>query len=257
MTFSLIVATLGRTAELAALLDSLEKQTFRDFEVIVADQNEDARILPLLEGRDFAITRTVSAKGLSRARNAALPLAKGSVVAFPDDDCTYSPHTLLAVRDFFATHPAAGGVVAAFNSIRTQANRFSILKNAPSWAFFLRRNVVEGVGDFDESYGLGPDAAYKSAEDSDYLIRALAAGCRIFREPGLGIAHPSPDFRDFPAQKIEDYGFARMALLRKHGYAFWFRLANLAYPLARMLVSPGKAGYYAAMFRGRRKGFFA
>ena len=47
MSFSLIMATLGRTDEPRRFLDSLESQTFRDFELILADQNDDDRIAPM------------------------------------------------------------------------------------------------------------------------------------------------------------------------------------------------------------------
>ena len=40
---SLIVATLGREAELARCLGSLAAQTRRDFEVVIVDQNADDR----------------------------------------------------------------------------------------------------------------------------------------------------------------------------------------------------------------------
>ena len=48
MRFSLIVATLNRTDELGTLLESLNRQDHRDFEVIVIDQNADQRLVPLL-----------------------------------------------------------------------------------------------------------------------------------------------------------------------------------------------------------------
>ena len=48
MRFSLIVATLGRTAELRRLLESLAVQTHQDFEVIVVDQNTDDRVSQIL-----------------------------------------------------------------------------------------------------------------------------------------------------------------------------------------------------------------
>ena len=49
-----------------------------------------------------------SAPGLSRARNTALPRVEADLVAFPDDDCTYSPDLLARVVARFDDDPSLG-----------------------------------------------------------------------------------------------------------------------------------------------------
>src|SRR5271168_3016732 len=96
--FSLIVATIGRTEEFGFLLQSLAEQTFRDFELIVVDQNSDDRLIPFLEhwngtvaglantpGSLSAIIHLRCAPGVSRARNLGLQYCTGEILAFPDD----------------------------------------------------------------------------------------------------------------------------------------------------------------------------
>ena len=92
MKFSLILATLNRTGEVDYLLKTLDRQTYRNFELIVVDQNADDRLVPLLAPyqANFPILHLQSAKGLSRARNVALEHVSGDIVAFPDDDCAYA-----------------------------------------------------------------------------------------------------------------------------------------------------------------------
>ena len=48
--FSLIVCTLGRQDPLRRLLESLVRQRFRDFEVVVVDQNEPGVLDGLIDG---------------------------------------------------------------------------------------------------------------------------------------------------------------------------------------------------------------
>ena|SRR5208337_53067 len=92
---SLVVATVDRVAELERLFVSLDAQSYRDFEVIVVDQNPDDRLLPVLQQHtDLAILHLRSGRGLSHARNVGLLAAQGDILAVPDDDCWY-PEQLL------------------------------------------------------------------------------------------------------------------------------------------------------------------
>ena len=88
--FSLIVATKNRTDDLLTLLGSLRSQLMQSFEILIVDQNPDDRLIPVLsQFADLPIRHLHSKPGLSRARNVALPLCTGDIIAFPDDDCWY------------------------------------------------------------------------------------------------------------------------------------------------------------------------
>src|SRR5271166_3162469 len=106
---SLIVATVNRVAELDRLLTSLDRQTYKEFEVIVVDQNPNDRLVPLLAKHPrLSIKHLRCERGLSRARNAGLQVAKGEIVAIPDDDCWYPDRLLESVTAWFASHPEFG-----------------------------------------------------------------------------------------------------------------------------------------------------
>ena len=90
---SLVVSTVNRAEEIARLMDSLLGQEFKDFEILVVDQNSDDRIVPLLERyhSQLKISRiaTPGRHGISSGRNDGWRQARGDVVVFPDDDCWY------------------------------------------------------------------------------------------------------------------------------------------------------------------------
>jgi glycosyltransferase involved in cell wall biosynthesis len=106
---SLVVATLGRVAEIGALFDSLLAQDGVAFEVILVDQNADSRLealaadyAPRLPLRHLRAPRPHANAG----RNLGLRHARGDIVAFPDDDCLLPPGTLKRVRAAFDAAPA-------------------------------------------------------------------------------------------------------------------------------------------------------
>src|SRR5262245_42844217 len=112
MRYSILLATVDREKEVANFLPSLAAQTWRDFELIVVDQNPDDRLASLLDPyrNQFPIRRIRCGRGHSRAFNAGLECATGDVVAFPDDDCWYDPDLLERVAKLFEAHPDWDGV---------------------------------------------------------------------------------------------------------------------------------------------------
>jgi glycosyltransferase involved in cell wall biosynthesis len=266
-SFDLVVATVGRTDELAKLLDSLQAQTHRDVRVIVVDQSEDERVEPLLASSGLEMLRLRSARGLSRARNIALPHLTADVVAFPDDDCTYPPDLLARVAGRLADHPELNGVTGriadtegrssrSWKTDRALLDRSNLWNRANSATVFLRRELVGRVGPFDEELGLGSGKPWESGEEIDYLVRALDAGARIEYDPSLVVRHALvPDDASVGARDGATVGY----LLRKHGYPARTQARMLVRPIGGALVSVGRgdlgrARYYAAAFRGRLRG---
>lgn len=104
MKVSLIMPTINVIDELVLFLESLARQTFKDFELVVVDQNEHDEVFKILKRYEklFDIKYTKSEeKGLSLNRNKGLILRKGEIVGFPDDDCEYADDTLEKVVSFF------------------------------------------------------------------------------------------------------------------------------------------------------------
>jgi glycosyltransferase involved in cell wall biosynthesis len=104
MEFSLILATLGRDIELISFLDSLASQTYRDFELIIIDQNKDKKIDSIVEKfiSCFPVNHIkVDFSGVAKARDYGIHFARGKIVTFPDDDCVYEVDVLEKVLGEF------------------------------------------------------------------------------------------------------------------------------------------------------------
>ncbi|HEX3632917.1 MAG TPA: glycosyltransferase family A protein [Casimicrobiaceae bacterium] len=273
---SLIVATLGREAELLRCLYSLAGQTSRDFEVIVVDQNADDRVTALLDraGASFLLTHVRAPPGLSRARNVGLRLARGGIVGFPDDDCWYDVDIVARVLQFFAGEPSAqglsgGGAASAGGAPRARFARSHgwvtaerVWTQGMSSAIFLRRELIAAVGPFDEALGVGSGTPWPAAEETDYLLRAVARGGRIWYDPTFEVHHPGNPVQ--PEQKILDRG-------RRYARAMGYVLAKhrrsrveIAYHVVRAVTGAvlsllrarwSEARLYAAVAGGRVRGW--
>jgi len=234
---SLIVGTLGRNSELALLLDSLERQSYKDFEVVVVDQNDDDRVPRILQAhKQLKMLYLWSERGLCRARNLGLQHVTGDIIAIPDDDCWYPDALLASVVAWFDAHSEFSGLStmkrAADNTpvglkwpvAPQEISRANVFECAMSSTIFLRRSVILHVGQFNEDIGVGALSKYQSGEETDYLLRVIAMGFRLWYEPRFIVHHP-------PLSGIErlrktTYPFALGAgyVMRAHGYS-WKYLA--------------------------------
>ena len=162
---------------------------------------------------------------LSRARNLALAharahrlLKRGTAVAFPDDDCAFPPGTLeRVVAQLSSGTELLCGVYGPSPEL-VDRKRFPgrpvtvdvglVISSTCSGAMFFTAPLVAALGDFDERLGLG--ARFGSAEDSDYMIRALAAGATAIYDPDLVVLHP------YKAERHGQYFSGNVAVLAKH-----------------------------------------
>jgi glycosyltransferase involved in cell wall biosynthesis len=274
----IVVATVGRTTELARLLESVAGQSYPHVRVIVVDQNDDDRVTPTLERLRERVpaVRLRSSPGLSRARNIGLRHLEGDIVAFADDDCWYPSDLVESVVGLFEADPDRDGVtVMSVDEAGSSSNarwdtpggplsRDNVWRRAISYTIFLQRRLVEAVGSFDEELGVGAGTAFGSGEETDYLLRALEQGFTLWYEPALAVFHPQTR-RRHDASTIRagrSYGMGMGRVLRKHGYprrvaAYHAARALAGSALAAASGRPAEARFHLAVARGRMRGWHA
>jgi GT2 family glycosyltransferase len=252
VTFDLVVATIDRVDELDRFLESLQRQTHRDFRVLVADQNADDRVAGVLARHpDLHAERLHAPVGLARARNAVLPHLRAEIIAFPDDDCVYPPDLLERVAARIRDLDGVTGREPWWTTGAAALTRDNVWNRAISFTIFVRRRVVEQVGAFDERLGLPAS----SGEEIDYLIRALDGGARIEYDPTLVVEHPRKQI-DLEAIGARD-GATIGYLLRKHHYPPGVVARMLLRPAVGIVLHPSRARFHLATLRGRLQGYRA
>jgi GT2 family glycosyltransferase len=273
LRFDLVTATVDRTAPLEELLRSLAAQTHQRFRLVVVDQNDDDRVAQLLTAHpEVDAIHLHSPRGLSRARNVALPRLTADLVAFPDDDCTYAPDLLERVARRFAAEPTLDGITgravspdsSSDPSWETDAavlDADNLWNRVISFALFLRSELVARVGAFDERLGLGAGTLWSSGEEVEYVVRAIRSGARVAYDPGLTVTHPRKAYTNDELRTVGLRDGASVGwILRRHRYG--------ARTVARMLLRPiggagaslvrgdlARASFHAATLRGRARGY--
>lgn len=277
MRISLIVATVGRTNELKRFISSLNKQTYRDFELIIVDQNEDDRLTEVLcgvQGR-YPLHHLRSQKGASRARNLGASYASGTILAFPDDDVWYTPDLLGKIVDFFAAEPKYAGLtgmtvdennrptIGRWDLSPGDITRYNVWTRSAEHSLFIRKEVFEALGGFDECLGPGAGTPWGACEGDDLILRSIKQGFRFYYDPHIRVGHPNPvpSYNEEALHRALFYGQGMGYVLRKHGYPLWFSsyfwsrsLGGAFLALARGRL--GEARYYWTTFVGRLRGWF-
>ncbi|MBC7339106.1 MAG: glycosyltransferase [Firmicutes bacterium] len=222
-------------------VDSVFRNTTEPFELIVVDNgstDETPEYLQALAGRypNVRVIRNEVNTGFAYACNQGIDAAGGSQIVVMNNDVVVPPGWLSPMLRALRAPgvgivgprtnqvsgsqqvpvPYAGDLAAmeAYASKRAHENKFKgfFSPRAVAFCMLIKREVVDRVGGFDFSFGMG------NFEDDDFCIRAQLAGFRIWIADDAFVYHLGS--RTFLAQSI-DYA----ALMRKNLEIFrakWF-----------------------------------
>uniref|UniRef100_A0A7V4NFJ4 Glycosyltransferase family 2 protein n=1 Tax=Fervidobacterium pennivorans TaxID=93466 RepID=A0A7V4NFJ4_FERPE len=235
MKFSLILCTVGRYKEVEDFFASLSMQQFKNYELIVVDQNSHDRIKELVERYSEKLTQIkyfkVDFKGLSRARNFGLQHAEGDILAFPDDDCKYPEDLLMKVNEKFEsedidilTGRSIDDTTGSESNVRwkkkkTKLTKMVLLETCISYTIFVKACcVISNKVRFDERLGVGSGTPFQSAEETDFIYQLIQLGCRGIYDPEVYVYHPEKivEYSEQTIQRAFYYSMGMGALFKKH-----------------------------------------
>ena len=199
MLISVIIPVYNRAHCITRALESVKAQGIQDLEVILGDDASTDSTLELATSifPDLKVARLPSNKGASAARNAALKLAKGNLIAFLDSDDEWVPGKLASQIGFLEDHPEVG--LCGSGHLLMSRDGESIPypgRNPPDWrrelhtaesfhgasTSVVRREVLESVGTFDERLRVLEDWDWLLRVSQHYLIHILPEQLAIIHE---------------------------------------------------------------------------
>lgn len=164
-------------------------QTLRQ-EQLAVPKEAHYRLPEILVSRPDVQVVELKGRGLSRNRNHALMHATGDWLIIADDDCSYTPDSIEAVKRAIALHPQAAIVqLQATDFAGKPLQHYSAVpyeyRNRPRNAYVascelvLRRSADLPV--FDERFGLG---AYLGCGEEDLFVHQTSQrGGAVYYEP--------------------------------------------------------------------------
>jgi glycosyltransferase len=181
MKISVVMVSFNAAATIGMAIDSFERQTHADKELIVIDgasRDGTAAIIEPLRGRPGFVVVREPDRGIYDAMNKGLGLFSGDAVGFLNADNRFSDDSALAAiaaglagcdivygdLDFVKDH-ARREVTRRWRSTPYRRGAFRRGWMPPHPTVYCRRRVIERVGRFD--------LAYEVASDYDYMLRAF------------------------------------------------------------------------------------
>ncbi len=231
MRFSVVVPVFNRPDEVNELLESLTKQTLKDFEVIIV---EDGSSIPCKDvcskynDRLHIIYIYKENSGPGQSRNCGAERASGDFLLILDSDVVLPTGYMQAMADELDREDAD-----AFGGPDRSHPSFTSVQKAISYSmtsFFTTGGIRGGKKKLDKFYPrsfnmgirksvyqkLGGFSKMRFGEDIDFSIRIFKGGyrCRLFPEAWVWHKRRT-DFRKFFRQ-VYNSGIARINLYKKY-----------------------------------------
>ena len=231
MMFSIIIPVYNRPDEVDELLDSLTRQTVKDFEVVIVEDGSVVscrRVCDKYEAKLDIQYFEKANSGPGQSRNYGVERAHGDYVLILDSDVVLPEGYIAAVSAELEREPAD-----AFGGPDSAHSSFTDTQKAISYSmtsFFTTGGIRGGKKKLDKFYPrsfnmgvrrdvyerLGGFSKMRFGEDIDFSIRIFKAGCRCRLFPEAWVWHKRrTDLKKFFRQ-VYNSGIARINLYKKY-----------------------------------------
>lgn len=228
---SVIICTYNRVHYIEKVLDALHNEDFKDYEVLVVDNNSTDGTLQKV--RDYADAHPdfplrllqESRQGLSWARNTGIRESHGDILAFLDDDAIPRKGYLAELESGMKTHPQAcgfgGKIIPLFDECpapkwlcrwtlswvsgldKGERNCYFKGKEFPIGANMgLRRSAITECGEFNTTLGRSA-GNLMGGEEKDLFRRIKTHGGKIIYLHSVIVDHVIPQKRTTTSYVIE------------------------------------------------------
>ncbi|MDO8673346.1 MAG: glycosyltransferase family 2 protein [Dehalococcoidia bacterium] len=224
---TIVIPAFNEGRLLAKTLDSMLDQSYKDFELIVVDNNSTDDTAEV--ARSFgAIVITETRQGVSHARQRGFTEAKGTVIATTDADTIVPPGWLARIAHEFKKDDglvAFGGLFTLYSGPMTARLAIAYL-SLPAWKverFFYHGWSIPGANLAVRSSSFhkigGFNTSLKLCEDVDLCHRIKKLG-RVGLDPKFLVSTSGRRFKNGLVRGLLTYGPNHLArlLLKKHTF---------------------------------------
>ncbi len=177
---SVIIPTLNRYEYLKDVLNDLEQQTYKNFEVIVVDQTDDFRE-DFYKGWNLNLIHWhQEEKALWKARNEAIKSSNGNYVLMSEDDIRFSSDFIemhVKALDYFNADVSCGVFFPEGNEIPKERSFFRYSEQFATGNTFLKKAVFKKTGLYDRQF------EKQRMGDGEFGLRAYLHGFKLIANP--------------------------------------------------------------------------
>jgi glycosyltransferase involved in cell wall biosynthesis len=184
---SVVIPTLNRYEYLKDVLEDLEKQDYKNFEVIIVDQsNPFQNDFYKKFNLDIMLVQQTE-RALWLARNHAVEISKGEYILLFDDDSRVEPDWVvnhLKCLDFFDADISSGVSVSTVGAeVPENYSFFRISDQIDTGNVMLKKQIFKEIGLFDRQF------EKQRMGDGEYGLRAYLNGYKNISNPHAGRIH--------------------------------------------------------------------
>lgn len=221
---SVVIPAYNTERYIGRTLNSLARQTFNNFEIIVIDDNSTDNTVTVVkehQARDIRIILISNDRnfGPCISRNRGMALARGKYIAILDSDDLSEPNRLAVQLEYLETHPKVtlvgsqgvridendriiGNIINASTDPAIIKYRLITENNLIHSSVFFRRDEIMSIGGYDKKYqGIEDFDLYSRLLKNNFILLNLPDRLVSYRQR-RGSILSSPDSRQLALKNV-------------------------------------------------------